>query len=125
MPASLVTALRVPICAGLVAVTVTPGNTPPWPSLISPLMLPVELAPPPCATAGDASATALLDQAALDLARLVDALDAATAATLPIVMRGSVGERLVARWPEALRARVVQPAGDSCDGALRLLQGTV
>ena len=57
MPASLVTAVSAPICAGLVAVTVTPGSTPPWPSLISPLMLPVELAPPPCANAGDASAT--------------------------------------------------------------------
>jgi len=70
---------------------------------------------------GDAAAAALLDQAALDLARLVHALDAGSP-PLPIVTCGSVGERLVARWPEALRARVVQPAGDSCDGALRLLR---
>ena len=75
------------------------------------------------ADAGDDVAVALLNQAAQDLARLVHALDAAHAAALPIVMRGSVGERLVARWPETLRARVVQPAGDSCDGALRLLRG--
>src|SRR5688572_682415 len=51
MPASLLTAVSAPICAGLVAVTVTPGSTPPCASLISPLMLPVELAPPPCANA--------------------------------------------------------------------------
>jgi glucosamine kinase len=75
------------------------------------------------AALGDLAALALLDQAAADLARLVHALDAGGETALPIVMRGSVGERLVARWPEALRARVVQPAGDSCDGALRLLQG--
>src|SRR5688572_25770064 len=53
MPASLLTAVSAPICAGLVAVTVTPGSTPPCASLISPLMLPVELAPPPCAKAAD------------------------------------------------------------------------
>ena len=57
MPASFATAVSAPICAGLVAVTVTPGSTPPCASLISPLMLPVELAPPPCANTGDASAT--------------------------------------------------------------------
>src|SRR5262245_31843478 len=57
MPASLVTAVSAPIWAGLVAVTVTPGSTPPCASLISPLMLPVELAPPPCANAGAARAT--------------------------------------------------------------------
>mgnify|MGYP003693802513 CR=1 FL=1 len=34
MPASLVTAVSAPICAGLVAVTVTPGSTPPCASLI-------------------------------------------------------------------------------------------
>lgn len=73
------------------------------------------------AEAGDAAAGALLDQAARDLARLVHALDAGATQDLPIVMRGSVGERLVARWPAALQARVGPPAGDSCDGALRLL----
>lgn len=75
------------------------------------------------ADGGDSVGMALLDQAATDLARLVHALDAGGHGTLPIVMRGSVGERLVARWPDTLRARLVQPAGDSCDGALRLLQG--
>jgi hypothetical protein len=57
MPASLVTAVSWPIWAGLVAMTVTPGSTPPCASFTSPLMLPVELAPPPCASAVDASVT--------------------------------------------------------------------
>ena len=47
MPASFVTAVSWPICAGLVAVTVTPGSTPPCASFTSPEILPVELAPPP------------------------------------------------------------------------------
>ncbi len=54
MPASLVTAVSAPICAGLVAVTVTPGRMPLCASLTSPLMLPVELAPPPWAKTGAA-----------------------------------------------------------------------
>src|SRR5262245_36101790 len=44
-----------PICAGDVAVTVTPGSAPPLSSTICPLMLPVELAPPPWANAGPAA----------------------------------------------------------------------
>jgi len=39
-----------------IAVTVTPGSTPPCASFTSPLILPVELAPPPCADADDARA---------------------------------------------------------------------
>ena len=50
MPASLVTTVNWPIWAGLVAVTVTPGSTPPCASDTLPLMLPVELAPPPWRT---------------------------------------------------------------------------
>jgi len=52
MPSSFVTAVNAPICAGDVAVTVTPGSTPPLSSTTWPLMLPVELAPPPWANAG-------------------------------------------------------------------------
>jgi hypothetical protein len=51
-----VIAVSDPICAGLVAVTVTPGSTPPCASFTSPLMLPVELAPPPWANADVAKA---------------------------------------------------------------------
>ena len=49
MPSSFVTAVSVPICAGDVTFTVTPGSAPPPSSTTCPLMLPVELAPPPWA----------------------------------------------------------------------------
>ena len=73
------------------------------------------------ADAGDAHAEGLLQTAAAELARLATAFGAA-AAGLPIVLNGSVGERLRTRWPAALQARCVEPAGDSADGALRLLR---
>lgn len=86
------------------------------------------------AEAGDAQAGALLERAAQELTRLVAAIDgesatpntATSAASpgLPIVVVGSVGERLAARWPEALRQRIVRPVGDSADGALQLLPST-
>ncbi len=85
---------------------------------------------------GDAQAEALLQSAAAELARLADACgascglgasgaisaQAAAASELPIVLNGSIGSRLAARWPQALRARLVNPAGDSADGALLLLR---
>ncbi len=94
---------------------------------------------------GDAQAQALLQTAAAELARLADALgrlrgpggpdapsalnalgaQTAVAPDLPIVLNGSVGTRLTARWPPALRARLVQPAGDSADGALLLLRAAL
>jgi glucosamine kinase len=39
-----------------------------------------------------------------------------------VVASGSVGQRLAPLWPAALQARLVPPAGDSMDGALRLLR---
>jgi glucosamine kinase len=79
------------------------------------------------AVQGDAQAVALLETAAAELARLADALSApgAVAGDLPIVLNGSVGARLAPRWPAALRARLVEPAGDSADGALRLLHAAL
>jgi len=78
---------------------------------------------------GDAQAEALLQTAATELARLADALstdsDAASALALPIVLNGSIGTRLAARWPLALRTRLVSPQGDSADGALLLLRGVL
>src|SRR5580704_3593957 len=53
-PPDSVTAVCAPIMDGLVAVTVTPGSTPPLASLTLPLIEPVVLAPPPCANADDA-----------------------------------------------------------------------
>src|SRR5262245_8323886 len=46
MPCAFVTAVRVPICAVLVAVTLTPGSTAPLESVTSPWMVPVDPAPP-------------------------------------------------------------------------------
>ncbi len=76
---------------------------------------------------GDPQALSLLQTAASELARLAEALSAAGAAAsdLPIVLNGSIGVRLAARWPPALRARLVATAGDSAEGALRLLHETL
>lgn len=73
---------------------------------------------------GDGLAQALLDDAAAELERHVHALTARMtgAAELPIVLVGSIGERLQARWPDPLRRRCVRPQGDSADGALSLLR---
>jgi glucosamine kinase len=73
---------------------------------------------------GDTDAIALLDTAATELARHVDALSA-DEPDLPIVMAGSIGERLRDRLPPALRARCVEPLDDSAAGALALLRDTL
>jgi glucosamine kinase len=72
------------------------------------------------AGAGDPAAEDLLQAAAEELGRLALALQPSP--PLPIVVGGSVGVRLHSRWPDALLAHVVPAAGDSCDGALRLLR---
>lgn len=89
------------------------------------------------AEAGCSTAQALLQAAADELARLVAALQpeapAGTSASLgsaagpgwPVVASGSVGVRLAALWPEALRARLVQARGDSMDGALQLVRAAL
>lgn len=74
------------------------------------------------AAQGCAAADALLQQAAEALAALVPALQRHAVAPLPVVVRGSIGERLVERWPAALRELIVEPQGDSIEGALRLLR---
>jgi glucosamine kinase len=73
---------------------------------------------------GDAAAVALLDAAATELARHIDTLSGGSTPDhdLPIVLAGSIGERLQQRLPSALRARCVAPLGDSADGALALLR---
>lgn len=73
---------------------------------------------------GDSTALALLDAAAAELAALAQALSAAAPPAeepLPVVLTGGIGLRLRARWPAALRARLVEAQGDSADGALALL----
>ncbi len=52
-PFSFVTCVCVPIIDGLVAVTVTPGSTAPLLSATRPWIVPVLLAPPPCAAVVD------------------------------------------------------------------------
>lgn len=73
------------------------------------------------ARAGDPAAVALLDAGAAELARHIEALSIDDM-TLPIVMAGSIGERLRDRLPPPQRARCVAPLGDSADGALALLR---
>ena len=82
-----------------------------------------ELAPLVFAVAqsGDAFAKAVLQAAANDLAVLVGTLQVGPAA-LPVVARGSVGERLAPLWPEALRQRLRPAFGDSADGAVWLVR---
>lgn len=79
------------------------------------------------ADAGCATAQALLQAAADELARLVRALQPEGAASppWPVVASGSVGVRLALLWPQALRARLVSPAGDSMDGALQLVRAVL
>jgi hypothetical protein len=52
IPSALVTTDCTPIMLGLVALTVTPGSTALLVSVTLPVIVPVELAPPPCANAG-------------------------------------------------------------------------
>lgn len=73
---------------------------------------------------GDGKAQALLQAAADELQRLVDALQAGQP-PLPVVASGSVGVRLAALWPPELRDRVVPPQGDSIDGALWLVRAAL
>jgi len=70
--------------------------------------------------ASDPAAAALVARAAAELEAVALALD--PQATLPVVVTGSVGRRLQPRLSAALRARCVEPAGDSADGALLLLR---
>jgi glucosamine kinase len=68
----------------------------------------------------DAWAAQILDEAAGSLERLAAALDPRGA--LPLVVRGSIGQRLQSRFTTAIRSRLVEPAGDALDGALRLIR---
>jgi glucosamine kinase len=70
--------------------------------------------------ADDPASAALVARAAQDLEAVVHALD--PQAILPVVVTGSVGRRLQPRLSAAVRARCVEPAGDSADGALLLLR---
>lgn len=64
----------------------------------------------------------LLDEAAQALARLVDAMD--PLGELPIVVGGSVGQRLAPRLPARLHTRSLPARADATEGALHLLGPT-
>ena len=72
----------------------------------------------------DPLAEQLLQAAATELARLAQALQPPQPeqAPLPLVVYGSIGERLFLRLPAELRSQCVQPAGDAMDGALLRLR---
>jgi len=72
------------------------------------------------AEATDARAAQLLDDAARALDGIALALD--PDGRLPLVVSGSIGERLQSRLAPAIHARLVEPAGDALDGALRLIR---
>lgn len=67
--------------------------------------------------ADDAVAARLLAQAVAELEQLAQAVHP----SLPLVLAGSVAERLAPRFSAATRARLVHPAGDAAQGALYLL----
>ena len=71
------------------------------------------------AAAIDPFAAALLDRAARSLEEIAAALDPER--VLPLAIFGSIGQRLLPRFEPPIQARCVEPAGDSADGALRLV----
>jgi glucosamine kinase len=70
--------------------------------------------------ATDTKAAQLLNDAARALDDIAHALDPGS--RLPLVVSGSVGARLQDRLAPSIRARLVEPAGDAVDGALRLIR---
>ena len=67
----------------------------------------------------NATANALLTEAALEVASIAHALD--PSATLPLALCGGLGAPLRAYLPAALLARSVAPCGDAASGALRMI----
>jgi glucosamine kinase len=72
------------------------------------------------AEASDSKAAQLLNVAAQALDAIALALD--PDGRLPLVVSGSIGGRLQNRLAPSIRARLVAPAGDAIDGALRLIR---
>ena len=79
---------------------------------LAPLVLSLEGADP--------QADALVAWALRCVQDVVQALD--PDAALPLVLSGSLGQRLAPRLRTDMRQRLVPPQGDACDGALQLLQ---
>jgi len=70
--------------------------------------------------ATDARAANLLNDAVRALDGIALALD--PDGRLPLVVSGSIGQRLQPRLAPSIRARLVEPLGDAVDGALRLVR---
>jgi glucosamine kinase len=70
--------------------------------------------------AADPAAEAILNAAVQEMTAVAAALD--RNATLPLVIAGSIGLRLIERLPEPLRARIVKAKADAATGALNLIQ---
>jgi glucosamine kinase len=70
--------------------------------------------------ATDTRSAQLLNDAARAIDGIVLALD--PGGRLPLVVTGSIGQRLQSRLGPSIRARLVEPAGDAVDGALRLIR---
>ncbi|HEX7689004.1 MAG TPA: BadF/BadG/BcrA/BcrD ATPase family protein, partial [Burkholderiaceae bacterium] len=68
----------------------------------------------------DAAAQALVRDIGQEIEDMALALDPGL--QLPIVLLGSIGQRMADRLPAALRARIVEPSGDAVDGAHRLVR---
>ena len=72
------------------------------------------------AEASDPKAAQLLNDAVRALDAIALALD--PDGRLPLVVSGGIGARLQPRLAPSIRARLVVPAGDAIDGALRLIR---
>ena len=70
--------------------------------------------------ATDPRAAQLLNDAVRALDGIALALD--PDGRLPLVVSGSIGQRLQSRLAPSIRARLVEPSGDAVDGALRLIR---
>ena len=70
----------------------------------------------------DALAARLVAETVQHLAALACAVDATH--SLPIVVAGSIGTRLVSQLPQTLTTRLIPARGDAMDGALTLLRQT-
>lgn len=71
----------------------------------------------------DAAAGRIVAAAVAELAAIVAALD--PAGDLPLVLAGSIAERLDPLFAPALRARCIAPRGDAAEGALRLIDAAL
>ncbi|MDT8999937.1 BadF/BadG/BcrA/BcrD ATPase family protein [Paucibacter sp. APW11] len=72
---------------------------------------------------GDAVAQRFVDEAVTELEALARALDPQS--ELPLALAGSIAKRLESKFSGNIRARCVEPQGDSADGALHLVRSAL